>query len=105
MRAGNLTDIIQFYSLSNSKSASGALLQNKSLVLSSRCQIISNSGKNMILNKEDFNSNYLEVKVRFNQLINDSLQVELRGKIYKIENTFYNRKDNSISITLKKKDD
>src|SRR3989339_1929860 len=104
MKAGNLTDIIEFYSLSDVKSASGAITKNKTLVLKSRCQVVSNTGKNRIQNKEDYNTNFLEVKVRTNPLLNDGLIVVLRGKTYKIENLFFNRKDNSISISLKKED-
>jgi hypothetical protein len=104
MKAGNLTDIIEFYSLSDVKSASGAITKNKTLILKSRCQIISNIGKNKVQNKEDFNTNFLEVKVRFNPLINEGLIVVLRDITYKIENLFFNRKDNSISMSLKKED-
>jgi hypothetical protein len=105
MRAGLLTDTISFYSISNTKSSSGAIIKNKTLVISSRCQVLKNTGKNGVLNSEEFNSNLLEVKVRYNPIINETLKVLLRGKTYKIENIFLNKKDNSYSISLKKVDE
>lgn len=105
MKAGLLTDTISFYSLSNTKSNSGAIVKTKTLVLNSRCQVLKNTGKNGVVNYEDFNTNLLEVKVRYNPIINETLIVLLRGKTYKIENTFLNKKDNSFSISLKKIDE
>lgn len=104
MRAGTLIDTISFYSLSDTKSPSGSISKVKTLVLDTRCQVINNTGKNTVINKEDFNTNLLEIKVRFNPIIKDNLLAALRGKNYKIENSFLNKKDNSISISLKKLD-
>lgn len=107
MRAGELTEKLEFQELQQIKLDSGFARKEYVKVLTARAarrKLVAVVDKDGVNASEQFIGNMILFQVRYNPIINDNQQVIYQGAKYSIQ--LLDRKpDNTYIITLKKKND
>lgn len=108
MRAGSLRYILEMIAEERKQSPSGAVRVQQTVVYKAKAQKVKQLqryDKDGYTAKEQFNGESLVFKVRNDKRIKDIELVRFNGALFRITLKDYNVFDNSVSLTLIKKDE